>query len=162
MFNSIYLKTYKDEELNRPGTYTQTIGPPEGENIKESEFCNINKETGIIKEGSKCRAGEVLISKTVYVNQPNGKVIKKDSSLKLKSTEEAIVDKVYESINEEGGKQVKIRMRETRTPEVGDKFASLSAQKGTCGALLEASEMPFTLNGITADILLNPHFAILY
>ena len=56
-------------------------------------------------------------------------MVKKDSSLRLKSTGESVVDKVYSSLNEEGNKQVKIRMRQTRIPEIGDKFASLSAQK---------------------------------
>ena len=163
MFNSIYYKTTKEEELNRPGTYTQTIGPSEAENIKESEFCNVDKETGIVKEGTKCSAGQVLVSKTTFINQPNGKVVKKDSSLRLNKSEESIVDKVYTSINEEGGKLVKIRLRQTRIPEVGDKFASLSAQKGTCGQLLEATEMPFTTSGIIPDLLINPHFKkILY
>ena len=157
MFNSLYFKTYKDEELNRPGTYTQTIGPSEADNIKESDFCNVDKETGLIKEGTKCTTGQVLISKTTFLNQPNGKVVKKDSSLHLKTTGESVVDKVYSSLNEEGGKQVKIRMRQTRIPEIGDKFASLSAQKGTCGILYEASEMPFTSSGITVDCILNPH-----
>jgi DNA-directed RNA polymerase II subunit RPB2 len=157
MFNSLYFKTYKDEELNRPGTYTQTIGPSEADNIKESDFCNVDKETGLIKEGTKCTTGQVLISKTTFLNQPNGKVVKKDSSLRLKTTGESVVDKVYSSLNEEGGKQVKIRMRQTRVPEIGDKFASLSAQKGTCGILYEASEMPFTSSGICVDAVLNPH-----
>lgn len=157
MFNSIYYKTYKDEELNRPGTYTQTIGPIDADNIKESDFCNVNKTSGLIEEGTKCTTGQVLVSKTTYLNQPNGKVVKKDSSLRLKSSEESVVDKVYESINEEGGKQIKIRMRQTRVPVVGDKFASLSAQKGTCGQLLPQEEMPFTTTGITVDFLLNPH-----
>jgi DNA-directed RNA polymerase II subunit RPB2 len=159
MFNSIYFKTYKDEELNKPGTYTQTIGPIDVDNVKESEFCNVNKETGLIEEGTKCTTGQVLVSKTTYLNQPNGKVVKKDSSLKLKSSGESVVDKVYESINEEGGKQIKIRMRQTRIPVVGDKFASLSAQKGTCGQLLPQEEMPFTTSGVTVDLLLNPHFS---
>jgi DNA-directed RNA polymerase II subunit RPB2 len=158
MFNSLYMKICKEEELNRPGTYTQTIGPIDVENVKDNEFCNVDPLTGIVKEGTKCTTNQVLISKTTYLNQPNGKVVKKDSSKRLESSSEYTVDKVYESLNEEGGKLVKVRLRQHRIPEIGDKFASLSAQKGTCGQLLDASEMPFTTSGIVCDFLLNPHF----
>ncbi len=157
MFNSLYFKTYKEEELKRAGSYTQTIGPPQGDNIKESDYCLLDPETGIIPVGTKCENGQILVSKTTFQHQPNGKIVKKDTSLKLTTSEPKIVDKVYSSINEEGGKLVKIRMRQTRIPEIGDKFASLSAQKGTCGLLLKQDEMPFTAQGIVPDLILNSH-----
>lgn len=158
MFNSIYFKTYRDEELKRSGAYEQVIGPPQGDNIKESDYCLLDKETGIIPVGTRCSNNQILVSKTTFLQQPNSKVVKKDFSLRLTTPEEKIVDGVYTSTNDEGGKLVKIRMRQTRIPVVGDKFASLAAQKGTCGQLVDQEDMPFTLGGITLDLLLNPHF----
>jgi len=158
MFNSMYFKTVKEEELKRAGSYEQIIGPPQGDNIKESDYCLLDKETGILPVGSKINSNQVVVSKTTFLQQPNSKVVKKDSSLRITTQTEKVVDDVYTSTNDEGGKVIKMRIRESRIPVVGDKFASLAAQKGTCGQLVEQEDMPFTIGGMSVDVLINPHF----
>ena len=158
MFNGTYFKTYKDSETNKQGIYTETIGPDTSSDInKDMTMCNLDKITGIVLEGTKCKPDQVLVTKTMIVNQPNGKFIKKNKNLMASSSDNSIVDKVYTYTKEDGGKAVKVRIRQPRIPEVGDKFASLSAQKGTLGQILDQSEMPFTQSGITVDLILNPH-----
>jgi hypothetical protein len=50
-----------------------------------------------------------------------------------------------------------VRIRKNRKPEIGDKCASCSAQKGTIGMTYKHQDMPYTKDGIVPDIIMNPH-----
>lgn len=80
-----------------------------------------------------------------------------DVSVVHKLEETGFVDKVLITKNADGNRLVKVRVGFLRLPIMGDKFASVHAQKGTCGLVMAQEDLPFTSQGIVPDIIINPH-----
>eukprot|EP01126_Amoeba_proteus_P000424 TRINITY_DN10125_c0_g3_i1.p1 TRINITY_DN10125_c0_g3~~TRINITY_DN10125_c0_g3_i1.p1 ORF type:complete len:471 (-),score=93.49 TRINITY_DN10125_c0_g3_i1:309-1721(-) len=73
-----------------------------------------------------------------------------------KGANPVVIDKVM--LSSEGSDIViKTLFRETRRPEVGDKFSSRHGQKGVVGIIVNQHDMPFTEQGLCPDIIMNPH-----
>jgi DNA-directed RNA polymerase beta subunit len=68
------------------------------------------------------------------------------------------VDEVIFTKSPEGEDVVRLRTRAMRVPEIGDKFCSRYAQKGTIGAVYDEVDMPFSPeSGCTPDLIINAH-----
>ena len=52
--------------------------------------------------------------------------------------------------------KVNITTYEARMPVVGDKLASRHAQKGVIAQVVDPEDLPFTMDGINPDIIINP------
>lgn len=56
-----------------------------------------------------------------------------------------------------GPSSVSIKLRYDRRPVVGDKFSSRHGQKGVLSYLWPTEDMPFSAEGLSPDIIINPH-----
>ncbi|ARF09480.1 DNA-directed RNA polymerase subunit beta [Indivirus ILV1] len=125
--------------------------------MRHGSYDKLN-EKGYAPEETRLENGDILIGKVSPIQAVgNSNKLFKDSSEHYKSHIPGTVDKVYTDIfNHEGYEMRKVRVRSERVPIIGDKFCSRSAQKGTNGIQLSASDMMFSgSNGIQVDLILN-------
>jgi DNA-directed RNA polymerase II subunit RPB2 len=115
-------------------------------------------EHGIVRPGTLVEHGDVLVSKYIVSQDPITNENKyKDTSLVYRLNEPGIVDKVLDTVNASGYKFIQVKIRQLQIPEIGDKFVSSTAQKGTIGMVYRQEDMPWTDEGICPDIIINPH-----
>lgn len=146
--------TKKEEKMNN---CIEVIELPKMEIRKNKYNYSYLDERGIVRPGSPVKIDDVIIGKTLTRISKDDTDEKKDVSVAIKSGEEGVVHRVHFMTNTNGYKMVKIVIRNVKIPEVGDKFASRAAQKGTCGMVFSQEDMPFTADGITPDLIINPH-----
>jgi len=164
LFNSTFYRTYKDNCLKNhsTGEEEQYINPKL--KVEKTKFMNYGKlqDDGFPKENTYIEGNDIIIGKTMLVKQ-GYKTSYKDSSVLIKGGETAFIDKVsahnkdYTNINSDGYTFSKVRTRSYLIPQIGDKVSSLGAQKGVCGARYNQEDMPYTKDGITPDLIMNPH-----
>jgi len=165
-FRSIFYRTYKDEERkNQSSGDEEKFCRPDAVETKHIKNANYEKvgDDGFVPKDVYVTPDDVLIGKVVPLRVPTGAVLpagakkSRDVSKMPRNNESGYVDKVYKNRNGEGYSFVKIRMRQDRIPEIGDKFSSRHGQKGTMGMILNPEDMPQTSTGIVPDIIINPH-----
>ncbi|GFR49601.1 hypothetical protein Agub_g11671, partial [Astrephomene gubernaculifera] len=71
--------------------------------------------------------------------------------------ERCVVDKVQLTANDESHYSIKVLIRHTRRPELGDKFSSRHGQKGVVGNIVRQEDFPFSERGVCPDLIMNPH-----
>ena len=160
LFKSLYYRSYSDGETN-DRTQVYFANPMYEENVIVKDLENYNKldKNGFVFEGSYVDHNDVLVSKCIIDGQKdeNNQNIVKVSGDSVKYGSSGVVDKVVVFNNKDGLRSYNIRIKKIKEPEIGDKFASRCAQKGTIGMVFEQQDMPFTKEGIVPDIIINPH-----
>lgn len=134
LFSATSYKTLTFMEKKKgPSNISETICLPPIDARKKDYNYNLLDHNGIVKKGLPIRKGDVIIGKiSTKVNKTDKDEIT-DCSLVVKSSdEEGIVDRVFSFVNPGGYKLIKIVIRNQRIPEIGNKYASRAAQKGTC------------------------------
>ena len=162
LFRTTYFNSYESMEeskevskLSNGSKFTNIL---DLENIKglKSEFnYSYLDEHGLIKENTELDDTITLIGKVTYdTDDPS---INIDQSSYPKKGQKGFVDKSFMTDGDEGFRIAKVRVREERIPAIGDKVCSRCGQKGTIGLIVAEEDMPFTVNGMKPDIIINPH-----
>tara|TARA_B110000858_G_scaffold25755_1_gene26647 strand:- start:6186 stop:10874 length:4689 start_codon:yes stop_codon:yes gene_type:complete len=157
LFTSTYYKAFRDQctKNHSTGEEERFTKPDNCVNQKTFSYEKL-AENGFVPKNTYVDGNDIIIGKVMPKKQGNTK-INQDSSTCMKANDEGYVDLNYNNINSDGYNFCKVRVRNNRKPEIGDKLASRSAQKGTIGMIYNNEDMPFTKDGITPDIIMNPH-----
>ena len=174
---STFIRTYNAERKRFPGGQVDEIEIPgsgldEVKGLKSPEaYAHLETdglptpETEISsKPEDRDRVPQVLVGKTSpprFLEESHGAFLqaqeRRESSMNVRHGEGGFVDNVFVTESLDSGRLVRITLRTNRIPELGDKFASRHGQKGVIGRLVDPEDMPFTVDGVIPDLLINPH-----
>ena len=165
---TFFYRIYDAEAKQYPGGMRDNFEIPNADDnirgYKGEKSYRVLEEDGIVATESSVTGGDILIGKTSpprfmeeYKEFESSGPYRRDTSIGVRPSETGVVDTVVMTQSHEGGKMYKIRVRDMRVPEIGDKFASRHGQKGVLGILAKNEDLPYTEQGVTPDVLINPH-----
>ncbi|GAA5839047.1 hypothetical protein JCM11251_007861 [Rhodosporidiobolus azoricus] len=154
------------------GLYDRLADPPKAENGEVMPRYGILDLDGLAHVGEQVNPGQIYINKQTPSNAHDNQLgadaggvssasatasAWKNTGMAYRGPIPGYIDKVLLTDTDSDSTLVKVLIRQTRRPELGDKFSSRHGQKGVCGLIVPQEDMPFNDQGICPDIIMNPH-----
>ena len=146
--------------------YDRLADPPKEDGVVIDRYRALDAD-GLAHVGDQVDNGLIYINKQTPANandntaqtQVNavGAGTYKNTGMTYRGPIAGYIDKVMLTDTDQEHALIKVLIRQTRRPELGDKFSSRHGQKGVCGLIVPQEDMPFNDQGICPDIIMNPH-----
>lgn len=131
--------------------YDRLADAPMDENGIIQKKYDIIQPDGLAGVGERVDPGDVFVNKQTPSNTNDplvGACEYRNTPLSYKSPVAGFIDKIMITNTDNDYTLIKVLIRQTRRPELGDKFSSRHGQKGVCGLIVNQEDMPFNDQGI--------------